>query len=58
MIVCDLKPRRAVTLLPDREIAAVEAWLRIILRSRLCHAIVAADMGSDGKRLAKCCSSR
>lgn len=27
-IVCDLELRRIVTLLPDREIATVEAWLR------------------------------
>ncbi len=26
-IVCDLERRRVVTLLPDREIATVEAWL-------------------------------
>jgi transposase len=43
-IVCDLERREIVDVLPDREAATVEAWWRIIPRSRLCRGIAGAAM--------------
>jgi transposase len=43
-IVCDLERREIVDVLPDRKAATVEAWWRIIPRSRLCRGIAGAAM--------------
>ena len=54
-IVCDLERRRIVTLLPDREVATVQAWLADHPNIKVLSEIVVPDMA---KRLRGHCLAR